>query len=323
MIRMQKIKPMLAELGTEKDLQRKDIIVEPKFDGTRALVYKNNNEIKILNRRGNWIEYRYPEFTNQNSGLVKFIKAKSCILDGEIVVLNEKNIPDFNLLQTREQVERRFEIELNAREIPATYIVFDIIELNGRKLTNKPLIERKKILNRIVKENSIIAKCIYTKNGQKLFKEIKKYGMEGVMIKKEDSLYVLGKRSDLWLKVKFLKTIDCLIVGYREGEGKRFGAFGALCLGIYHNKKLTYIGRVGTGWSDKFVKEFYPHLKKIEQRSPLVVNPPKNWQDLKIHWTKPKFVCEIEYLEITKGLELRAPSFKRLRLDKNPEECEI
>jgi len=310
---------MLAELGSTNDLKRKNFYFEPKWDGTRAIVYKRSRKIKILNRRGNWIEYRYPELSNLN----EFIKAESCILDGEIVVFDDTGKPNFHLLQEREQTDKDIEIEIKSKEYPATYIVFDVIEVDGKRLTDIPLRERKTILEKIVKNDYIIRKSLYTENGKKLFSSVKKLNLEGVMAKQKDGCYLIGKRSDLWLKIKYLKSIDCVIIGYREGKGRREGKWGALCLALYDkkSKKYFYVGRVGTGWDDKFVEKFYPILKRLKSKQVTVRNPPKNWQEKKIHWLKPKLVCEINFLEVTKNKELRAPSFKGLRKDKKPKEC--
>ncbi len=111
--------PMLCQIGHQQDLNKKNYFFEIKFDGTRALLYFKNKKFKLINRRNHNITFRYPEFKNFKN----LIKAKSCVLDGEIIVYNKKGLPDFNLLQSREQLDKKFAIELRSKEIPATYIV--------------------------------------------------------------------------------------------------------------------------------------------------------------------------------------------------------
>jgi len=317
---------MLAQIGSSKDFRRKSYIWEAKFDGTRAIVYKQGDTIRILNRRARWIEYRYPEFTE---GLPKLIRAKSCILDGEIIITDEKGRPDFHLLQKREQLGRKLEIELRSKEMPATLVVFDILELEGKNLKNKPLSERKALLDKVVRENSILAKSIWTRNGTKLFREVKKLKLEGVMGKDLNSPYLIGKRTESWIKIKFLKTVDCVIVGWKEGSGWREPYFASLALALYDKRgKLQHVGHVGTGWDEDFLKFWTPKLKKIEVKTPpvkeaeRVVKHRGRGKVAPKHWCKPLYVCEVEFLEVTPvNHELRAPAFKRMRTDKEAKEC--
>ena len=128
--------PMLAKLGTASDLEIPHFIYEEKLDGTRAILYKNNSKIKLVNRRNNNITHRYPEFNFSKS-----IKT-NCILDGEIVIFNKKGISEFNLLQHRDLLEDKEKIITRSKTMPATYIVFDILELNSKSLTKLPQKER-------------------------------------------------------------------------------------------------------------------------------------------------------------------------------------
>jgi bifunctional non-homologous end joining protein LigD len=314
---MQKLKPMLAKIGKKNDLKRKDMIYEVKWDGIRAILYKDKKGIRLLSRNGVWIENKYPEL---QKGLAEHINAKNCVLDGEIIVLNAEGIPDFQEWQNRERSGSKFQIELISERTPAEFIVYDVLYLERKNMMKKPLLERKKILDEIVNDSDFISKSIYTKNGTKLFNEVRKRNLEGVMAKHINSPYLDGTRSGEWLKIKFLKTIDCIIIGYREGSGHRKNYFGALALGAYRNRKLIYIGRVGTGWSDKFVKEFFSQMKKLEIKKPPAGNAPP---EKGMHWIKPKLICEVEFLEITRDTQLRAPAFKRLREDKTLKECVI
>jgi bifunctional non-homologous end joining protein LigD len=301
--------PMLCMPGDERDLSRKGYSYEVKLDGTRMLLYKEGNKLTGVNRRNSFIMFRYPELL---SAFKKGIKAKSCVLDGEIVVYGKRGMPNFNLLQAREQLSNKLLIEMRSKQHPAVFVVFDILEKDGKRLTWLPLNKRRKILKQTIEENAGLQLMFHTAGGKKLWKEIKKKRLEGVVAKKNDSEYVEG-RSDLWLKIKNLKTIDCIIVGYTSG----IRAISALCIAAYHKNKPVYIGRVGTGFTEKFLRELKPKLK-ITKTIP-VANMPKTRK--KIYWVKPELVCEVRFLQLTKGMKLRAPAFLRMRYDKLPSDC--
>jgi len=318
-------RPMLAKSGDEHDLDNRDFVFEPKLDGTRAICYFNRSQksrkgdtspsIIFINRREKNITHRYPEFSR--SEFFDNIKAASCVLDGEIIVYDENGIPDFNLLQKREQLDNKLLIQLRSREFPATYVVFDILMKDGHELIGKPLKERKKILNKTVidseGETKIIQKIFFTKDGRRLFKEIRKRGLEGVMAKKLNGRYYPGERTSVWLKIKFLKTLDCIIVGYTSEKRK----ISSLALALYDGRRLKYVGRVGTGFTEKLIDKLHKLLKPLRVRSPTV----EYRGDKKIIWVRPKLICEVKYLEFSKDKILRAPVFLRLRYDKPIKEC--
>jgi len=310
------VTPMLAELGSKADLNRPDMVFEPKIDGTRALLFKTGKEIKLVNRRGKNIAYRYPEL---NPG--QAIRAGKCVLDGEIVVFDKEGKPDFYRLAEREHVEERFKIELRAKLYPATYVIFDVIRLEGADLTKKPLVERKKILKKIVKETSRVKLCFWTTEGKKLWAQVVKRKLEGVMAKAKDSPY-LFKRSDFWLKIKNLRTLDCVVCGYTEGSGWRAPYFGALLCGIYYKGKLVYIGRVGTGWSQKELSRITPLLKKLEVKKSVLADF-KPEEGLAVHWVRPKLVLEARFMNLSEDNIMRAPAFIRFRTDKVPGSCKL
>lgn len=314
----QKIKPMLA--FTSKPFNDKNFLFEIKFDGTRTLAYIKRKSVKFLNRRGIYFESRYPEMKN----LYQDIKCKKVLLDGELVVFKEGK-PNFYLLAEREHVEESIRAEILSKINPATLVVFDILHKDGKDLIDLPLIERKKVLEESVRESEriIISRYIIEK-GKKFFEEVKKKGLEGVVAKRIDSVYEIGKRSKNWLKIKALKTLDCVICGFTEGSGWRAKYFGALLLGAYREGKLVYLGRVGTGLDEKGYAYLTQTLKNIECSK----NPFEEFKEepeimKKIHWVKPKLVCEVKFMQLTKDLKLRAPSFIRLRNDKKIRECNL
>ena len=297
---------MLAKQGSRNDLDNKEFIFEPKFDGIRILIYKKGNKIKLINRREVDVTHRYPELKE----LWKNIKNDS-VVDGELVTLGKNHQPDFNLLQRREQVDNETKINILSREYPATIFVFDILKLKSKNLANLPLMERKKVLNQQIKSSSKIALTPYTKNGKGLWKKIQRIRLEGVMAKRSDSKYHKTRSSD-WLKIKNTKSIDAVIIGYTQEKRK----ISALALGAYHKGKFIYVGRVGAGLDEKVISQLSKELEPAKEH--IVVDTTK-----KINFVKPKIIVEIKYIEITRDLKLRAPSLLRIRNDKKIKECTI
>ena len=305
---MVQVTPMLA--GSHHPFSDADWIFEVKWDGTRAVCFINK-KVKFINRRHTDITHRYPEL----HAIRKNIGASSCILDGEIVVL-KKGLPSFNDLQKRE-IDNPLKINILSKKIPAVYIAFDIMALNGKDITKEPLLARKAYLRKIITDSSHIMVSPYIKGkGKEYFEAATKKGFEGVMAKHIHSLYYPGIRSAFWLKIKKTNTQDCVIGGFTEGEGARNPYFGALLLGV--NQPLEFIGKVGTGFSDEDLKSITPLLTKIEiQENPFMQKISRS----NTHFVNPLYVCEVKYLEVTRSKKLRAPVFVRWRHDKAPEEC--
>lgn len=303
------IRPMLAQKAEPFDSE--DFIFEPKFDGTRAIAFVGRGT-RLQNRRLLNITGRYPEL--EFSGK---LKAREAVLDGEIVVL-EGGKPSFRALQRREHTGNELRIELLSKRMPATFMAFDLLYLDGRPLIHRPLMERREKLKEIVVEGPNLLLVEYADEyGKRYFEEIVRHGLEGAMAKRKSSTYQIGKRSRDWLKLKNIKTMDCIILGYTLGEGWRRRYFGALVLGAYHRDKLVYVGRVGTGFDEGSLKWLTGLLKSREtSEKPIDLVKP-----YVIRWVKPELVCEVKFMELTPDLKLRAPSFKRIRADKGPEEC--
>jgi DNA ligase D-like protein (predicted ligase) len=301
------IKPMLAKVGDTKLFKEKNLVFEPKLDGTRAVCYINSNQ-KLINRRNLNITYRYPEIK------VK-IKEKSAVLDGEIIVYDKKKIPIFNLLQRREQVKDKTLIKKRSKELPATFVVFDILELNEKYLIKLPFIERRKILEKTLIENKNVELISQTTKGEKLWKKIKEKNMEGVMAKDINGIYHPNKRTRDWQKIKFTKSMDCVIVCYTQ-EKRELSTLG---LAVYNKNNLHWVGKVGTGFSEAEQDQILKQLEKIKSETPTI----KDSKIKNLIWVKPKLCCEAKYLELTNDKIMRAPVFLRMRYDKNPKDCKL
>lgn len=299
--------PMLAVKGDESVLDSNKHIFEPKLDGTRCIA-EIGKSVRLFNRRQKNITKRYPEIVSE---LKNF---ENVVLDGEIVCYNNGK-PDFYRLQQREHIDNDFIIEIRAKLMPATYVVFDILEWNGKEMIKKPLMKRKEILEEIWNNGKHLELIFYTEKGKKLWESIKKIELEGVMAKEKNSFYYPGERREEWIKVKNVKSIDIVIVGYTSLKRE----ISSLGMGLYDDGNLIYVGKVGTGFDEKTMELLKKMLKEVDK--PCV----KNYEDAPANmiWVKPEVVAEIEYLEKTERNELRSPSFKRLRNDKEARDCHI
>jgi len=305
------IKPMLAVSG--KIFSSKGWIFEPKIDGTRCIAYISNGTVELQNRRFRPMGSRYPE-------IIKALKesAGDCVLDGEMTVFS-KGVPSFASLAVRDQQVDDIRIDYLSKALPAVYIVFDILCKGRDSLMNLPLIERKSILQQELQESDFITVIGYLEeDGEAYLKAVLEKGLEGVMAKRADSTYQPGVRSRDWIKIKKQLTLDLVVGGYIPGQGQRKSFFGGLLVGAYDTGKLIYIGRVGSGFSQKDLEEIYGEFEPSDD------SPFSNSITTKgVKWLKPKLVVEVAALEVSKRRHLRAPVFLRRRTDKIPEECTI
>lgn len=292
-------RPMLAVLGSEKDLKKENFIFEPKLDGYRALCYKNG-KLKFVSRNGIDFTADYPELD-----FLKRIKAKSAVIDGEIVAFNEKGNPDFQEMQRRKKDD----------DIMVSFVAFDILMKDGKDLTDLPLSERKDILAKTINGGDNLFLTEFTFDSAKLLKFMRKRWLEGIIAKKYDGRYIQSRSTD-WVKIKFVKTIDCVILGYTSQKNK----VSSLLLGLYVDGKLRFAGKVGTGFTTAIRKYLEERFSKLE-----VLRPPvdEEVKEKNVTWLKPKLVCEVHFSQVTSDKKLRAPSYKGLREDKNPEECKL
>jgi len=305
-------KPMLAKLAPQP-FSGKDWFFEIKWDGFRAIAYVND-ELSLRSRNQKELKYNFPELEELTQ------LAHDVVLDGEIVVMKEGK-PDFQALLERGQATSPVEIELKAKRSPVVYVVFDILEKDGVSLVDLPLTERKKILKGSVKEgNHVLLSDIVEEKGEAYYRVALEKGLEGVMAKKKDSVYETGVRSGSWLKIKKLRSCDCVIFGYTSGSGARADTFGALLLGLYDvGKKPVYVGKVGTGFSQAVLQTLSERFKQLKtDKAPFEPDIPDE-----VTWLKPEMVCEVGYQVVTRDVRLRMPRFLGLREDKLPSECTL
>lgn len=299
---------MLAKIGAQDLLEDKALWFERKLDGYRALCYMTKKGVKLYSRRGIDITHQFPELD-----IIDRIKAKECVLDGEIVGLKKNGFSDFKYIQGRSQLTNSAIIHEKSTQHPATYAIFDILSKDGTSLIKQPYIKRRAILKQTVKPSKHVIVLHATHEGKKLFAFMKKHKLEGVMAKDPQGVYSPGKRTRAWQKVKVMQSIECVLLGYTHDVK----AISSLALGLYKDKKLIYVGRVGTGFSAPNIKELLPKLKKNHRAKPATTMPRfKN-----LIYLKPTLVGEIKYLELTPTGTLRHASYLHYRDDKKPEAC--
>ncbi len=307
---------MLAE--TSEPFDSADYYFEPKWDGLRCIVYLRNGRVELQNRNLAMVTKSYPELGE----IGRNIASKAAILDGEIVIL-ENGLPNFETLQNRFGVDNPIQVETLSRRTPTTYIAFDLLHLNGKDLVERQLSYRREKLAGIVRDGPHILLSQYVpEKGKSYFRKAIQLGFEGVMAKKADSAYQTGTRTNDWLKIKQVKTLDCIIAGFTQGTSSRSSTFGALVLAAYDRKKtLVHLGNVGTGFTDANLKRMMKTLKPLQTRDKTIPGEAK--APTPIRWVRPKLVAEVGYMQMTKDHKLRLPRFIRLRLDGTPSDCTL
>ena len=313
------IHPMLASIS-ERAFDGPDWVFEIKWDGYRAASFIENGRVRLVSRNQNDLTPRYPELR----ALPSLVKAKSAILDGEVVVLDEKGRSSFSLMQQRTGIRQHGRQGPARDDLPIIYYVFDLIYLDGYDLRRVRLEDRKRILQQVITPSEILRYSDhYPGQGKALYAVAKEKGLEGIIAKKSSSRYE-ERRTREWLKIKITQTVDCVIGGYTDPEGSR-QYFGSLVLGLYDDKKdLVHVGHAGTGFSQSLLKEISDAMKPLQTKQNPFTGPVPDIR--KIHFVKPARVAEVKFSEWTHetsdgGLKLRAPVFMGLREDKDPEDC--
>jgi len=292
-------------------------LFEVKWDGVRTFAYLGAEATRLVSRRGRDVNVQYPELLEMHG----LLSGDNALVDGEIVVLERDGKPSFERLQSRFTLGKPTANDLKAN--PVLFIAFDLLWLDGESLIDRPVEERIAELHRVLVPGPRIQLSVtIERHGTKLFEEVSKRGLEGVIAKRKGSTYRPGRRSKDWVKIKATNNQDCVIIGWSPGEGRRGDTLGALLLGVYRDGKLEYAGHVGTGFTDRTLTMLLEKLKPLETKESPIAVPSKEEVDVRgVHWVRPELVCEVEYLEFTSQFRMRAASFKGLREDKAPEDC--
>jgi len=321
--------PMLATKGTPRDLlPEEEWAIEMKWDGIRILAAvaappdsagdgpgPGGGRVRLTTRNGLDVSAAYPEVVG---GLVEAVGARSVVLDGEIVAMGPGNRPSFSRLQTRMSIVDAGAAAAAARTTPATFLVFDAIDVDGRSLTGLSYDRRREQLRRVVAETrSVRVPASFDGNVAAAVQTSLDLGVEGIVAKRHDSLYQPGRRSSRWVKITHHRTQEVVVGGWRRGEGNRAATIGALLLGIPHETGLRYVGRVGTGFTDRALAALRSRLDELESGECPFGDLPAE-EAARSTWVRPVLVGEVEFAEWTPGGRLRHPSWRGLRPDKEP-----
>lgn len=317
---MQLIRPMLAKPG-KLPTDDKQYSFEIKWDGMRAILYYIAEQMVITSRNQNVVTNQYPELQQ----LSKNLGGQNIILDGEIIVLDKIGHPSFSLLQQRMGLTSPSVIINKMHEVPVTYIIFDILQLNNKSLLELPYTERRNILETLHLVGPNWQTPAYQLgNGRQILQVVSALGLEGIVAKRLTSCYSPGKRSDNWLKIKQQHRQELVIGGWLLGKGQRSAGIGSLLIGYYditpeqakqehRQQHFLYAGKVGTGFTKDMLSKLLTLLTPLRRdTNPFATTiPPKN-----AIFVEPKVVSEFEFTEWTPNNTLRHPSFKGIRNDK-------
>ena len=302
------VKPMLTTL-VDAPFDDDRWLFELKWDGYRAIAVIEKNAVTLTSRNGKDLLQQFGEM----KGLATAFRSIPVVVDGELCVLDEDGRPDFQLLQSREKPEAR---GLKRRKpSPVTFVVFDLLYADGRDLRERPLEERKRLLEKIVlPDRGVLYSQHVLADGKDLFALAQRRGLEGIVGKVRTSPY-RSIRSREWVKIKAKQRQEFVIGGWTEPRGSR-AEFGSLLIGYYDADTFRYAGHVGSGYDGKLLTSLMAKMKPLERKTSPFVDAPK--PNTPAHWIKPQLVCEVTFTEWTRDNILRHPVFVGLRIDKDP-----
>ena len=312
------IAPMKPKL-LEEPPSGGDWIYELKFDGIRLIAVKHGEEVNLVSRNRNELAGRFPEVVEA----IRSLRIGDCVIDGEVVALDEKGVSSFQLLQAR---------EMEGRQSPIYYYVFDLLQAAGKSLTTLPLERRKALLSALCEDvpDSIRFSGEVGGDPLALLREVKRLGLEGVVGKRRGSVYEPDRRSGAWIKLKRVDEQEFVIGGFTPPQGAR-KYFGALLVGYYEKKRLLFAGKVGTGFTTKLLASLHKRFMSRKRGDcPFADLPSKQggqWVQgitpammRRCEWIDPVFVCQVKFAEWTRDGKLRQPVFMGWREDKKSTE---
>ena len=307
--------PMLAT-SVDRPFSRAGWLFEVKWDGVRALAAVDGDGLRLAGRSGRDETSRYPEV----AALTRALRGHGAIVDGEIVVLDADGRPSFERLQSRINVTRDSDVRRAAHDHPATYVVFDILWLDGRDLMGTSLRIRKKTLKDVLRPvDGVVYADDVERDGEQFFAAVSRRGIEGMIGKRADSTYQPGRRSADWVKVKAWHTQSCVITGWTGGRGRRTERLGALILGVYVADDLVHCGQVGTGFDEATLRVLRARLDGLVTGTSPLLAEPRTAEPAT--WVRPELVCEVRHAGWTRNGILRHPAFLGLRTEIPPRDC--
>lgn len=303
----ERIAPQLATLVGEPP-RGEQWLHELKYDGYRVLIHLDGGRARIVTRNGkDWTD-RFAPIARAAEAL----RARQAVLDGEVVVLEPDGTTSFQALQNALSGDRQRDL---------TFFAFDLLYQDGYDLRGAKLVDRKEALSVLLEGGPPALRFSdhVEGAGEEFYRQACGFALEGIVSKRRDLPYHSGRNKD-WLKVKCLERQELVVVGWTDPEGSRTG-FGSLLLAVHDDQgRLTYAGKVGTGFTDALLAELRERLGAIERKSPAFDNPPRGAEARRSHWVEPELVAEVAFTEWTRDGVLRHPTFQALREDKPPEE---
>jgi len=322
------LRPMLAVTGAvPRDLDR--WALEMKWDGVRALAYIEKGQVRLMSRTERDITVTYPELSRLGSATLPRQLApttltphKQLLLDGEIVVFGDGGWPEFEALQPRMHVSSAAQAALLAGQTPVTYLIFDLLQLDGRPLMDLEYSKRRALLDELALAGPNWQTPPWFPGGD--FEAVRSvsvsHGMEGVVAKRLDSRYTPGVRTDSWRKIKNVRTQEAVVAGYKPGKGNRTGQVGSLLIGVNDASGLIYAGHVGTGFTDETLRMLGDKLRPLRRPDSPFDGPVPPEHARPAVWVEPRLVIQVGFDRWTKAGRMRAPVYKGLRDDIDPKD---
>jgi bifunctional non-homologous end joining protein LigD len=304
------VPPMLATLGTLPT--GGGWTYEYKWDGVRGVVYVQGDDVRILSRNERDVTAAYPDIADAVRG------RGTLILDGEIVAPDDQGRPSFARLQRRMNVRQPSAALISGT--PLHYNVFDLLSLDGTALLDAPFTERRARLE--AQSGFQLTPSFVADSPDAVVAESRRLGLEGVVAKRLDAPYSPGRRSPDWIKAPFIRTQEVVILGFKEGAGRRAGTIGALLVGLYRHGELSFAGGVGTGFTDDALHALQAQLTPLITADPAAGDVPRH-DARDATWVEPSVVGEVEYRSFTDDGRLRHSSWRGLRPDRRPEEAKL
>ena len=310
--------PMLARSDTELPPDDGRWALEMKWDGVRALAYCDGGRVRLVSRTGQDVTATYPELR----GLGTALDRRQALLDGEVVAMGDSGWPDFEALQPRMHVRDADAARRLAADYPVTYLAFDLLHLDGRPLLDVPYTQRRALLEGLGLDGPYcqVPPSFTGEPGADIKAVSRQHDLEGILAKRLDSRYEPGKRSGSWRKVKNMRRQEAVIGGWRPGKGNRTGQIGSLLVGVQGPDGLAYAGHVGTGFTDRALRQLTAQLAPLRRdTSPFAAPLPADHARDAV-WAEPVLVAEVAFTGWTRAGRMRAPSYRGLRTDKDPAE---
>jgi bifunctional non-homologous end joining protein LigD len=306
---------MLALPGSPPTGRLAEWAVEMKWDGVRALAFIENGQVRLVSRAGKDISATYPDL----AGLGAAVTGGQALLDGEIVAFTDGR-PDFEALQPRMHVASADAAFRLSSLIPVSYLAFDVLQADGVRLTSLPYVERRQILNTLIPNGPrwLAPPHFPGPDLDAVRAASVANGLEGVVVKRLDSVYEPGARPGSWLKVKNQLRQEVVVAGWKPGQGNRTGLVGSLLVGVHAAAGLVYAGHVGTGFSDSVLRMLTGRLQALRRPdSPFDGPVPPEYARPAV-WVEPRLVIDVEFHRWTRAGRMRAPAYRGLRDDKDP-----